>query len=489
MHITLVHCDYDMPEMLKDLAMPGMPLGIGYVASVAERDGHQVTVIDAYAESLKREQVVERILAAQPDLLGISCVTASVYYGLDIAKAVRDRVPQIVFGGIHATFSPDTFIDVADAVFRGEAEESFPEFLGGKEWSQIGGLSYKDPQTGKVQHNMIRPLIADLDKLPLPARHLFDFGSRRYKLFRHLPFASLLGGRGCPMRCVYCQNAEVYSTYRARSPKLIVDEMEFLYKTYQVRHFAFVDEDSMISPKHMRALCDEIIARGLKIQWGCDARVDNINDPDLLKHMSKAGCGFFFHGVESANDETLARMRKGGDASAAQARRAFAMARKAGIRSVASTILGFPGEDRPSAQHTVEFLKEIKASYAFFGLPTPFPGSTFGKWCEQNDWVKVRDWTKYTVMNQIIEWPGGPALMEQTEMLDTAYRAFYNRPAYWLGRLLYELPRLDRHTIQAFMRWSWESFWNTFKWDHTDAEKRAIEAEAKKAAQVITWGR
>lgn len=489
MRVTLVHCDYDIPEMLKDLAMPGIPLGLAYVAAVAERDGHNVTVIDAYAESLPREKAVQRILASQPDVLGISCVTASIYYGLDIAHAVRDQIPQIVFGGIHATFSPDTFMDVADVVFRGEAEESFLEFLSGKSWNEIGGISYKDKGSGEARHNLLRPQIVNLDKLPLPARHLFNFESPRYKLFRHLPFASLLGGRGCPMRCVYCQNAEIYSTYRPRSPRLIVDEMELLYNKYNVRHLAFVNEESMISPIHMRQLCDEIIARGLKIRWGCDARVDNINDLDLLKHMAKAGCGFFFHGVESANDETLARMRKGGNASIKQTRKAFALAQKVGIRSVASIILGFPGEDRPTAEHTVEFLKEIKASYAFFGLPTPFPGSSFGNWCAKNNWIRVRDWSKYTVINPIIEWPDGPTLEEQTEMLDAAYRTFYNRPSYWLSRLMYELPRLDWPTMKAFARWSWESFWNTFNWDHTEEEKQAIVTAARHTAQMVTWGK
>lgn len=487
MKVTLVHCDYDIPERLKDLAMPGIPLGLAYVAAVAERAGHEVTVIDAYADSCSVPKTIERVLASQPDVLGIACVTASVYFALDVARAVRSRVPKIVFGGIHATFSPDTFKDVADAVFRGESEESFPEYLAGKPLSEIGGVSYTDKRVDAFRHNNIRPLIANLDSLPLPARHLFDFGSRRYKLFRHLPFASLLGGRGCPMRCVYCQNAEVYDTYRARSPRLIVDEMESLYKTYNIRHFAFVDEDGMISPRHMREMCDEIIARGLKFRWGCDSRVDRLTDGDLLQHMAKAGCGFFFHGVESANDETLARMRKGGNATAEQTRKAFKLAQKAGIRSVASTILGFPGEDKPSAQATVQFLKEIGATYAFFGVPTPFPGSTFGNMCEANGWIKVRDWSKYTVMNAVIEWPGGPTLLEQTEMIDAAYKSFYNRPGYWLGRLCYELPRLDWPTIKAFSQWSWESFVNTFNWGHSQTEKDALANGGLATAQLAQW--
>src|SRR5215813_12817441 len=184
MRVTLVHCDYDIPELLKDLAMPGMPLGLGYVAAVAERDGHKVTVIDAYAEGLKRERAIERILASQPDVLGLSCVTASVNYGMDIARAVRAQVPKIVFGGIHATFSPATFMDIADVVFRGESEESFPEYLSGKSLKDIGGVTYKDKQTGLTIHNPLRPLIGDLDSLPRPARHLFNLELPRYRLFR-----------------------------------------------------------------------------------------------------------------------------------------------------------------------------------------------------------------------------------------------------------------------------------------------------------------
>ena len=151
------------------------------------------------------------------------------------------------------------------------------------------------------------------------------------------------------------------------------------------------------------------------------------------------------------------RMRKGGNATSEQTRKAFALAQKAGIRSSLRPFWASRVKTAPNGSSNGQLSEEIKATYAFFGVPTPFPGSTFGKMCEENNWIKVRDWTKYTVMNAIIEWPGGPTLLEQTEMVDKAYRAFYNRPGYWLGRLLYELPRLDWPTIRAFMLWSGES--------------------------------
>lgn len=459
MKITLIHSDYDIPEHLKDLAMPGLPLGVGYIAACLERDGHEVVVVDAHAEGLSREKTIDRIRTAKPDITGISCVTSGVNFARDVAKGIRPFSGQIVMGGIHPTFCPESVLDVCDVVVRGEGEETFPELISSSDLKEVKGISYQE--NGGIVHNPSRPLIEDLNTIPWPARHLFKLELPRYKLFRRLPFGTMLSGRGCPMGCIFCQNGEIYNVYRSRNVVDVVDEIEMLITKYDVHYIAFVDEDGLIDKDRMRAMCEEILRRKLKFYWGVDARVDRVNDLQLLKLMSRAGCGFFFHGVESANPETLANMKKG--ISPTTTEHAFKLAQKAGIRSVASTILAFPGEQRHSAEATVEFLKRINASYAFFGLATPFPGSKFAKLCEQNDWIKVQNWDQYTVMNPILEW-GDFSLEEQREMLDAAHQSFYGRPTYWLRRLLFELPRLDWRTLRAFAGWSWETFQNTRNW-------------------------
>lgn len=460
MRVTLVNPDYPIPENLKYLGMPGIPLGLAYLASMLLGAGHQVAVVDGFGELLTIPQTIERVQETQPEVVGISCVTANVNWGIEIARALRSQA-QVFMGGVEPSNNPKWVVDACDVVVRGEGEYTILELLSGKDWRDIRGITYRDPQTGQIVQTPPRSMIEDLDALPLPARRLFPLDSKRYRMFGTVPFGTICSSRGCPMGCVYCATSKLYPRWRGRDPIKVVDELELLINEYDTRMVAFVDEDVMFDAERVDRICDEILRRKLRLYWGIETRVDRVRDPDLLHKLARAGCGFIFFGVESVSRDTLRSMKK--RIVPSDTERAFQLCRKAGIRTVASTIIGYPGEDAGDAMATVEFCKRIGASYAFFGLPTPFPGTIFRQQCEENDWIVERDFSRYNVMTPIIDTPQLP-IKEAVPLLRRAHLSFYFRPFYVFQRILYELTRLDRHTLADFVRWSLATFIRTRSW-------------------------
>ena len=460
MRVTLVNPDYPIPENLKYLGMPGIPLGLGYIASMLLEAGHQVSVVDGFGELLSVPETIERVRETDPEVVGISCVTANVDWGKEIARALRPQA-RVFIGGVEPSIHPLWVVDECDVVVQGEGEHTVLELLSGKDWSDILGITYRDPQTGQIVQTPPRPQIEDLDALPLPARDLFPLHSKRYRMFGTVPFGTISSSRGCPMGCVYCATSRLYTRWRGRDPIRVVDELELLINEYDTRMVAFVDEDVMFDAERVDRICDEVLRRKLRLYWGIETRVDRVRDLDLMRKLARAGCGFVFFGVESVSQKTLQSMKK--RIVPTDTERAFQLCRQAGVRTVASTIIGYPGEDEADAMATVEFCKRIGASYAFFGLPTPFPGTPFRQQCEENGWIVERDLSRYNVMTPIIDTPQLP-YEKAAPLLRRAHLSFYFRPFYVLHRILYELTRLDRHTLADFVRWSLITFARTKSW-------------------------
>ena len=126
-----------------------------------------------------------------------------------------------------------------------------------------------------------------------------------------------------------------------RSPKNVVDELEFLHNTYGATQFTFCDDAFTVDQLRTEELYKEIRNRKLKITWNCGTRVDMVTKELLLK-MREAGCVSVWFGVESGSQQVLDEMRKG--ISTAQTMRAVNWVRELGLKPVPNVLLGFPGE-------------------------------------------------------------------------------------------------------------------------------------------------
>ncbi|MBC8454618.1 MAG: radical SAM protein, partial [Deltaproteobacteria bacterium] len=208
--------------------------------------------------------------------------------------------------------------------------------------------------------------------VPRPARDLLPNHAYRYLFATRRGFATMISSRGCPFRCSFCDKSVGGSKWRARQAADVVNEMVELKEQHGVGFITFYDDNFTLKRGRVVEICNEIIARGLDIEWKCEGRVDSV-DEELLTLMRRAGCRVVAYGVESANPETLALLRK--DITTEQAVTAFAATRAAGLRSLAYMILGAPGEDARAVEQSIQFCRDIRADYVQFSSLSAMPGT------------------------------------------------------------------------------------------------------------------
>lgn len=233
-------------------------------------------------------------------------------------------------------------------------------------------------------------MIEDLDSLPFPARELYDHESykRYFRRYHGYTITSMITSRGCPFECDFCSRPIFERTYRTRSPANIVDEMESII-SYGYDRIWIADDIFPINKKLGVKICDEILRRGLDVEWECQCRADLI-DKELAAKMKGTGFYRIFFGLESGNDEVLRIMRK--RITVEQAKRADYTADYAGIKVRAFFILGYPGETTETMLDTIRFASSLPLDYLSFTVPYPIPGT--GLYDKVKDRVVTDDWIK-----------------------------------------------------------------------------------------------
>lgn len=355
-----------------DAGLSVPPLGLAYIAAMARSLGHDVQIIDAYATGMSWDDFEREMCRIKPQVLGFSAMTPIADVVGRAVELCRPYAGKIVLGGPHPTAVGDAVFDEMpglDAAVIGEGEPVIGPLL---DWWAEGATSPPPPGV-RARNNAFKsatPL--DPSQIPRPARDLLPNDAYRYLFATRRGFATMISSRGCPFRCSFCDKSVGGSKWRARPAADVVDEMEELNHHYGVGFINFYDDNFTISRRRVMAICDEIIARGLNIEWKCEGRVDSV-DPELLSRMREAGCRVVAYGVESANPETLALLRK--DITVPQAISAFAQTRAAGLRSLAYMILGAPGEDQAAVEASIRFCRDIQADYVQFSTLSAMPGT------------------------------------------------------------------------------------------------------------------
>jgi len=189
---------------------------------------------------------------------------------------------------------------------------------------------------------------------------------------------------------------------------------------------AFMDDTFTMNRKRVKEVCSEIRNRNLDLYWGCTARADTLS-PKLLKKMKESGCITLFLGVESADQQHLDKLNK--RITLHRIRRTFELTRELNLRTIASAVLGMPGDNRQSIEKTINFVKSLNPSYAVFSLATPYPGTDFYIEASKQNLIKVNDWSKYTLLNPILE-TVDCSLEELKSLQKQAFMDFYLRPGY-----------------------------------------------------------
>ncbi len=422
------------------------PLGIAYMAGVLQENNIDVEILDATAEDMDFKDVEKELLKRKPDLVALTALTPTIGRALETAQVVKETLPDsiVVMGGYHPTFN---FIETledenVDIVIRGEGEYIMLNLVQALEnqssLHDVKGIVFEDKNSKEIVVNPEAPLIQDLDELPFPALNLLPM--KKYRLLdMDTHMTTMITTRGCPMQCSFCSSAAMHGKkIRERSVENIVDEIEYLKTNYDIDTIAFMDDTFTLKKRKVMAICDEILKRNIEIMWGCTSRVDTL-DEKLLKKMKEAGCITIFIGVESADQQQLDNMCK--NTTIAKIENAFKIAHKLKIRTIASVALGMPGDTKEIMNKTVKFVHKLKPNYAIYSLATPYPGTRFYKEAFEKNLIKIKDWSKYTLITPILE-TIDCSLNDMRKIQAKAFMKFYLRPHYIIRQFLQDGPYL-----------------------------------------------
>lgn len=367
------------------------PLGLAYIASVLEKSGHSVRIIDRDAVLRKNhldfdrtdEQTIGEIREFGADIVGISATTANMCDVVLISKKIKDAKPDlpVILGGPHATAIPDETlrqISSIDMIVIGEGEDTMREIAAGTPISSVKGLAHRSQ--GSIIINEPRPQISDLDSLPMPARHLLDMEfylrpSRFTSRNLSLRTTSIFTARGCPFRCNFCAGPVVFpGKVRYHSAKRVLEEIDHLVEKYNVEALYFAEDMFLADKNRARELLGQFILRpwSRHLKWFAQART-NVIDKDILSLMKQAGCVGIEYGFESGSQRILEAMNKVSKVS--DNIRVADMTRQAKMRFQANMIVGYPGETKEDFEETIKFMKRIKPSNIGFNIFMPLPGT------------------------------------------------------------------------------------------------------------------
>jgi anaerobic magnesium-protoporphyrin IX monomethyl ester cyclase len=430
MKITLVNPPYP-PSVHSHPAF--IPLGIAYIGAIAEKEGHEVTVIDCQAEKLTYETFRGRITQNQSDLIGVTATTLLYKSAMKLITIAKETQPKAVtvLGGSHGTFWDENALkeySSLDIVVRREGEQTFIELLdkvqNQSSLSNVLGITYR--QENKIVRNPDRPFIKDLDSLPFPAHHLLPLKHLKHNGKILFP---LISSRGCVYWCDFCSTVRMFGrAYRMRSPKNVVDEMQLIHDKYGVEQVTFYDDAFTVDRNRVIKICDELHSRKLRMIWDCGTRVDMV-DRELIKTMHSAGCIAVWLGVESGSEVILGAMNK--RIKLDQTRLAYKTAHDVGLMTIANVVLGFPGETEQTALETIRFVKELDPDDVGYYIATPYPGTPMYDQVKEKGWLRVTDFDKYDTAGPTFETPW-LSMEKLAEIRYKAYQQFYLRPRYVL---------------------------------------------------------
>jgi radical SAM superfamily enzyme YgiQ (UPF0313 family) len=358
--------------------------GLGYIAAVCRKAGHEVTIYNQDVYHWPEEHLANFLENNKFDFVGLGACGGYYQYrkALKIAATINQlkNRPFFALGGHLASPEPEYFLKEtkADAIIIGEGEVTMLELLAALQnktgLQGVNGIAYIE--NGNFVKTAPRELIQDIDSIPFPAWDLFPMD--HYALLR-LPNIKnsercmpVLSGRGCTFTCNFCYRMD--KGFRPRSPESIIEEIQILKKDYAISYIAFSDELLMSSVQRTTELCEAFIKAKLNVHWDCCGRL-NYATSDVLNLMKDAGCVFINYGIESMDEQALRNMKKA--LTVSQITTGIENTLAAGISPGYNIIFGNIGENAESLRLGVEFLLKYDdhAQMRTIRPVTPYPGS------------------------------------------------------------------------------------------------------------------
>lgn len=368
------------------------PIELGVLASIARNLGAQVTLKDYPTVGATPADYIRDIEEFQPDLILLNTTVHTMAEDLEAFTIARERFPNVrtIIKGEAVAIQAESVLESntqLDIVLDGEPEVAFADLVQDKSLKTIGNIVWRN-EYAKAVRNPQLPFIPDLDTLPLPARDLFD--NTLYRSPENgRKITAIYAQRGCPSKCIFCPAGTLYDfKVRERSIDSVVDEIQECVERYGIRDFLFHGDTFTLHKKWLIGLCKEILNRGLDVHWGCNSRVDTIDD-ERAEWMRKAGCWVVAFGFEHGSQEMLDKMKKG--ARVEKAYDAVTICRRNGLQVHGFFVIGMPWETRDTLEETYKFVKSLDTDYFDFNIAYPLPGTEYFDIVQKDNLFEVPD--------------------------------------------------------------------------------------------------
>ena len=448
-------------------------LGIMALSATLKAAGHDVRLLNA--GRLSERKLHAKVAEYAPDVIAYSIMTGEHVRVLEVNRNLKRHFRFIsVFGGAHATFSPEMIEDddACDAVCRGEGDIAFPEFC---RRLDAGEAYWESPNfvvrhEGRIHRNALLPLVADLDTLPPPDYDLMY--QAEPELAREVA-KSFIGTRGCPYECTYCFNVRFNDLYRGRgpilrhrSPERLVDEVCYVKKSYPLKYVVFQDDTFVLKPKGwIERFCEDYKARA-GLPFMCTVRA-NVADEEDIRLLVDAGLRCVWTGIE-CGDEDVAKRILGRSIGNDKILQVTQILHKYGVSVVATNLLGLPVRNSYETDlKTLDFNIAIKPIWGLAGLVYPYPKTPIRMQAEADGFLTngeapildtARRYTAFTFPN--------PREKRHVENLCKLFDSIVQHP--WLRpycNVLCDLPLGPVYTMLNYARFGYTYKWKLFPFD------------------------
>ncbi|MES2110219.1 MAG: radical SAM protein [Bacteroidota bacterium] len=372
------------------LGQPYPPLGTIYAAALMRENDYTVSLFDTMFVTDPHE-VKEALRQSKPgyfvvyddgfNYLTKMCLTNMREAAFEMFKIARANGCTVI---VSSSDSTDRYVEYlaqgADFVIIGEAEQTLLELTnhieaGLNDLDSIPGLAYF--KNGSVTKTPGRPVLKDLDSLPLPAWDLVDIDTYRQTWLKHAGYFSLNMGttRGCPFKCNWCAKPIYGNRYNSRSPENVVAEIKMLKECYQMDHIWFCDDIFGLKPGWVKEFAQLLQQENIQIRFKIQSRADLLADGDTVKSLASAGCENVWIGAESGSQAILDAMDKG--ILVGQIGEATRLMKENGIKPSFFIQFGYPGEQKEDIQLTIDMINELLPYEIGISVSYPLPGTVF----------------------------------------------------------------------------------------------------------------
>lgn len=441
------------------------PVWAGLMASFARAQGLAVELLDAEALELAPDQLAAAVDELNPILTAVvvyghqpSASTQMMPAARKTCQAIRWRRPDLplALAGGHVAALPKRTLaeEPVDFVCGGEGLWTLVELAralqSGSELARVRGLWRRC--SSEIVAGPPAPLLQDLDgQMPGPAWDLLPMDRYRAHNWHCLdgsprqPYAALYTTLGCPYHCAFCciqapfregeralQIKQGANSYRFWRPDAVLSQLELLAARYGVRNLKIADEMFVLTPRHVNAICDGIIERGLDLNIWAYARVDTVRD-EMLDRLKRAGFNWLALGIEAANPRVRQDVQKGFDQS--RIRATIRRIQDAGISVIGNFIFGLPEDDEASMQETLALALELRCEFANFYCAMAYPGSQLYSRALAEGWPLPQEWSGYS-QHSVDTLPMPTRALTGPEVVrfrDSAFQTYYMDPKYLAG--------------------------------------------------------